>query len=937
MRSALVQKYIQIRGARQNNLKDIDIDIPLNTFTVICGPSGSGKSSLVFDTLFAEGQRRFTETLSNYIRQFIKEAGKPLIESIKNTPPPILLAQRNNVRSSRSIAGTQSETLDHLRIFFAKTGSVHCPAHHVPLERLSSRKGAEKILKNFNKGFLLFPIEKLKKKSVSVLKRKLMKDGFTRIAVPVRGSSKKIKIQTLDSAASLPSSFYVVVDRLVFSNVQRAGSSLSQCYKSSLQYNPHLKNSTAALLDSKENIHFFTEKPSCPVCRYQFPLYITPSLFNFNSTLGACSSCKGFGSILSIDEDKAAPRPNMTLAQGALHIFSTPSTAFERRKLYAFCKEKKIDLHTPWSQLKKKEKLLIWKGDKTFIGVEGFFKMLENQRYKMHIRILLSRYKTPVKCQDCLGSRFRKELQHIFFQNKTFSQYLQMTFSQLEDELNSIQLPPMQFLLIDEALKALKRKVRCINQIGLGYLRLNRPTRTLSGGELQRLNLANQLSIGLSQVLYILDEPTIGLHSYDCKKLIQILKDLQKNGNTIVAVEHDPEMIKQAPYIIEMGPESGEKGGEIIYKGSSSSFLKNRNSLTSKALKNCNKTIPNTRPVDINNFKYFLKLYGCKTHNLKNIDIKIPLNRLTVCSGVSGSGKSSLIVHTLYLALKKSLEGNKHFLKNVKFDSIEGVNYIKKVSLIDQSPAEQTLRSCPATYMGVYTSIRNIMAEMRSSRFKGLPPRSFSLNVDGGRCPGCKGLGFQEIEMVFMDPVRLVCDSCKGLRFQADILEVQFQRKNIYQILQMTVEEAMVFFKAYPPIFRPLSILKKVGLEYIKLGQSLSAFSGGESQRMKLARELMDPAVQGTFYILDEPSTGLHIKEVNLLLSVLNYLVDKGATVLLIEHNLQMISQCDYIIDLGPKAGDEGGFIVGQGSLQQFLLKNKGVTAQCLQSYLNVQ
>ncbi len=929
------KKNIQIRGAQQNNLKKIDVDIPLKTFTVICGPSGSGKSSLAFETLFAEGQRRYTETLSNYVRQFIKEANKPQIEAIYNVPPPILLGQRNNIRSSRSIVGTHSEVLDHLRLIFSKTSQIQCPKHKVPLQGYSPSKGAQKINQTFEKGMLLFPIEKLKKTQATSLKAQLLKDGFTRISF---FKKKKMEILFLDSLTPLPSSFYVVVDRLTFSDVKRVSDSLSQCYRASIQYNLHLKSGVAILLDSKGNIHFLNEKPSCPVCKYQFPLPLTPSLFNFNSTLGACPECKGFGNILSIDENKIIPHPNLSLSQGAIQIFSTPSTAFERRKLHAFCKDKKIDLHIPWSQLKKREKLLLWKGNKDFIGINGFFKFLEEKRYKMHIRILLARYKTPIECQKCSSNRTRKELLDILFQNKNIAEWTQLTFSQIEKELNVIKLSPEQSLLIDEALKALKRKIQFINQIGLGYLRLNRPTRTLSGGELQRLNLASQLGIGLSQILYILDEPTIGLHSQDCKKLIEMLQGLQKNGNTILTIEHDPEIIQQAQHIIEMGPGSGEKGGEIIHKGSISSFLKNKNSPTSLALTHPKKNIIKQRPVNVNNFKYFLKLQGCHIHNLKNIDIQIPLNRMVVCSGVSGSGKSSLIVYTLCSALKQVLGDKKKsalYNKPLPLKSMEGTNRIKRVSLIDQSPAEQTLRSLVATYIDIYTSIRNIMALAPLSKKKGLLPRAFSLNVDGGRCPDCRGLGYQEIEMVFMDPVRLICESCKGLRFQKSLLEVQFRNKNIHQILQMTVDQSMNFFKAYPPIFRPLSILKKVGLEYLKLGQSLSTLSGGESQRMKLARELSNSNIKGTFYILDEPSTGLHIREIDLLLKVLDHLVEKGASVILVEHNLQVISNCDYIIDLGPKAGEEGGYLVGQGPLNDFLIKNKGATAQCLRSYIN--
>ena len=928
MKLASHQKFIHIKEAEQNNLKKIDVRIPLKHFTVICGPSGSGKSSLAFETLFAEGQRRYTETLSNYVRQFIKEASKPHLKEIKNIPPPVLLEQRNNLRSSRSIVGGHSEVLDHLRLIFSKVGQVYCPQHQIPLKGFSPSEGARELNSTLDKGTLLFPIEKIKKKQKALIQKQLLKDGFIRIGIL---KQRKFKILPLEASTTLPLSCYVVVDRLAFNNIQRVSDSLSQCYRSSLQYNSHFSSGVALVLDAQNNIHYLNEKPSCPNCQYQFPFPLTPSLFNFNSTLGACSSCKGFGSILSIDEKKVIPRPELTLVQGAIHLLNSPSTSFERRTLLSFCKEKKIDIHTPWEKLPQKHKKLIWKGGRRFIGIQGFCDFLEERKYKMHVRILLSRYKTAFPCKECVSQRTRKEVQHIQFQNKNIWEWTQMSFLELEKNLNSIQLSSKKMELIQEALKSLKRKVSCINQMGLDYLRLDRLTQTLSGGEFQRLNLANQLGLGLSQILYILDEPTIGLHSQDGTRLISMLKNLQKNGNTVLTIEHDPQVIKEAGHIIEMGPGSGEKGGYIIYSGSPSNFFKNKKSPTALAFKKPKTNILKGRIIDSKNYKYFLKLKGCHIHNLKNIDIQIPLNRMVVCSGVSGSGKSSLIVDTLYPALENVLKNRK---EKLPFKSLEGFDPIKKVSLIDQSPVEKNRRSLVATYMGIYTNIREIMAQTSQSRNQNITAQHFSLNLNAGRCPDCSGLGYQEIEMVFMDPVRLTCDTCKGLQFQPHVLKVKYLDRNIYQILQLTVEQAMDFFKAYPPIFKSLSILKKVGLEYLKIGQNLSTLSGGESQRLKVARELTGTSIKGTFYILDEPSTGLHMQEIELLLKVLDYLVEKGATVVLVEHNLQMIANCDYIIDLGPQAGEKGGFIVGQGTLKKFIQTNKGATAQCLQAFL---
>ena len=925
------KKFIEIRGAEQNNLKKIDVDIPLHTFTVICGPSGSGKSSLAFETLFAEGQRRYTETLSNYARQYIKEAVKPLVESVSNVPPPILLSQRNNVRSSRSTVGSHSEILDHLRIIFAKAGVVQCPKHKVPLKKYSSSQGALEIKKKFDRGYLLFPVEKTSKKNREFFKRQMITEGYNRIATIKKN---KINVQHISDIKQLPSSlFYGVTDRLSFSDIPRVSDSLSQCYKASLQYNPHFQAGKALLFDLKKGCFFLNEKPACPVCLFEFPLFLTPSLFNFNSPLGACTDCKGFGNTLTVDIHKVVPDTCLTIAQGCIHVFSTPAVAFERRKLNAFCRDKNIDTHTPWNKLSEKQKEALWKGDKSFFGIKGFFDFLETQKYKMHIRIFLSRYKTAVLCSKCKGGRLRKETKWILFQGKSMENWFQMTLSEFQKKLESLKLSANEKILIKEPLKALIRKVKFINDIGLGYLRLNRPIRTLSGGELQRLNLSGQLSIGFSQILYILDEPTIGLHAYDCHKLMLMIKQLSALDNTVVVIEHDPEVIQTAEHIIEMGPDSGFRGGEVIYNGSKNSFFKNEKSLTVQALSS--RQMGSCREINLQNFKYFLKLKGCHLHNLKNINVQIPLGRLTVCTGVSGSGKSSLITETLYnsvrgLLNKKAFSSKDHFVNQV-----EGFEKIRRVILVDQSPAEQHSRSLICTYMGFYTFIRELMASAGSNHPKSFKSRDFSLNVDGGRCPECKGLGYQEIEMVFMDPVRLTCDECKGLRFQSSVLDIQFRNKNIHQILQMTVHQAMEFFTAYPSIFSRLSILHKVGLGYLTLGQSLSALSGGESQRLKLARELSDSKIDGTLYIFDEPSTGLHFKEVDLLIKVLNQLVDQRATVVLVEHNLQLISHCDYVIDLGPSAGEKGGFLVEQNPLPQFIKSKKGVTARCLREFLN--
>lgn len=507
--------FIEIKGARQNNLKGIDVKIPLYTFNVVCGPSGSGKSSLAFETLYAEGQRRYTETLSNYARQYVKEATKPLLDDIKNIPPPLLLGQKNPVRSSRSTVGTHSEVLDLLRIIFSKLGVIHCPQHKILLQKYSPDQGAKHIMKNFEKGFLLCPVEKIQKKDQTATLNKIRREGFSRIA---QLKKNKLQIQPLDTVKKLPSSFFIVIDRLVFSDRKRISDSLAQCFATSIRHNPLFQSGLAVVCDFNNNIQYLSEEKMCSICRYQFPLPITPSLFSFNSTLGACNECRGFGNILCLDEDKIIPNPYLTIEQGAIHIYSMPSTRNERRQMKNFCKRKKININKPWYKLSDKHKKAIFEGDSSFRGIEGMFQLLENKRYKMHVRMFLARYKTQKLCPVCKEGRLRKETLQVLFQEKSIADWTCMTFEELDHQLNHLQLSSTESLLIKEVLTALRKKVHLINKIGLGYLQLNRPIKTLSGGEFQRLNLVHQISGGLSQVLYILDEPTVGLHSRDSER-----------------------------------------------------------------------------------------------------------------------------------------------------------------------------------------------------------------------------------------------------------------------------------------------------------------------------------------------------------------------------------------------------------------------------------
>jgi excinuclease ABC subunit A len=592
-------------------------------------------------------------------------------------------------------------------------------------------------------------------------------------------------------------------------------------------------------------------------------------------------------------------------------------------------------MDTAWKDLSEKQRQLIWKGTEEFYGVRGLFEYLETKKYKMHVRVFISRFKSPFTCPTCKGSRLKPEALQVLIRGHSVGQLGAMTIEELYAFVQGIQLSEYEQTICAEPFRQIRERLRFLNDVGVGYLTVDRPTKTLSGGEFQRLQLANQLGMGLSRTLYVLDEPTVGLHPRDTDRLIGILKSLRGLGNTLVVVEHDPDVIRNASHVIEMGPGSGHLGGEVIFRGESTDFLEAPKSLTAGYLRASEKWVPLTepRPVDIDEYKHLLTFKNCHGHNLKNIDVSIPLNRLVTVTGVSGSGKSTLVTRTVYPAVARHL--GVEFLPGMPFKSVKGLDQIKGVVLIDQSAIGKTARSNPLTYLKVFDSIRTIMASSSEAKARGYNAGTFSLNVDGGRCPVCKGLGYEMVDMLFMDDIEIKCDACDGRRYRPEILEIQYKGKNMDDILKMTVAEAMDFFVAYPNVRRPLSVLKEVGLDYLKLGQSANTLSGGESQRMKLARELTGAHQQRTLYILDEPTTGLHFREVHLLMKVLNRLVDAGSTVLLVEHNLEVIKYSDYVIDLGPEAGEKGGQILAQGTPQQLMKKAaKSHTGKYLKAYV---
>ena len=930
-----MSKHIELYGLKQNNLKNIDVKIELGSFTVICGPSGSGKSSLAFESLYAEGQRRFVESLSNYARQFLQTAPKPLVDRIENIPPALAIEQKNHIRNSRSNVGTSTEVADYLRLLFAKIGEPRCPTHKNKIQSDSISDIGERVFKDFNNKriYILCPIDAdLRIKNSKALLANLLQESFTRIFVPSFESENSLKgeIIDLDLKTKLPEQkFYLLIDRLAVQDSveNRLKDSIRQTYDASLRFNSY-SGGRCYILDTESNLLKFNEDIACSICGFNLPT-ISPALFSFSSPIGACKTCNGFGDLLIIDENKVVPNPSLSIEEGCLEIFNMPSMKNDKKKLIKYCEKAKLPTDKAWSALSRAQKDLVWKEQKDFYGVEGFFQWLETQKYKMHFRVLLSRYKSPSRCPSCHGGRLRDESLQVFIDNKNIAELCAYNIQDLSQFFTDLKLNKKQSEIAKEVLSQIRSRLKFLLDVGVGYLNINRASKTLSGGEFQRLMLAKQLGMGLSQTLYVLDEPTIGLHPRDNLRLIQILKELNELGNTLVVVEHDHDVIKSAQHIIEMGPGSGYLGGQIVFQGTSKSFLNSKDSNTAAYLRTQDQIHIHPKPRAIDKNTNFLELIGCSGHNLKNVDLKIPLNRFVVISGVSGSGKSSLIGGTLYPVLARHF--NIDFLPNLAFEKIKGEKHLSDILYIDQKSIGRSSRSNPISYLGAFDEVRKLMSNTAEASRRAYGPGFFSLNVDGGRCPTCKGEGFEVVDMQFMDDVKLLCDTCHGTRFKKETLEIQLQGKNINEILNLTVLEALDFFSPYPKIRRALQSMKDVGLDYIQLGQSSISLSGGECQRLKIAKELLASKQQKSLYILDEPSTGLHFREIELLLQVINKLIDNGGSVILIEHNLEIISKADYIVDMGPEGGDAGGQIVYQGPLAGLLNVKNSHTAGFLQ------
>lgn len=914
--------YLIIEGARQNNLKNISLSIPHNRITVITGVSGSGKSSLAFDTIFAEGQWRYIESLSSYARMFLKKLDRPDVDAIHNIRPAIAIEQKNPVRTSRSTVGTATEVYDYLRLLFAKIGKTCCPRCDVEINSLEPSQVVDTLLREYSgeRALVMFPVT-VDKPSEELI-RNLLQKGFLRIKV----GGEVIEIAPEARLRIKARETQVVLDRLMIRDQDRArlADSIEMAFKEG--------GGSISVEVIGKGTHQFNLGVRCPRCGDPFEPP-QPLLFSFNHPLGACPACKGFGNILKYDEDLIIPNKNLSLLQGAIEPWTKPACRWWYKQLLSVAEDYGIDVNKPYYELPRKAKKLLFKGTTDFEGIDDFFEYMEGKRYKLHIRVFLSRYRSPFHCTECGGSRLKEKALMVKVGGLNIHQLCEMTIVEASVWFERLFLTEFEKNVAVEVLHQIRMRLGFLMQVGLGYLTLNRLTRTLSGGEAQRINLANQLGSRLAGTIYVLDEPSIGLHARDTGRLINILRELAKAGNTLIVVEHDRAIIESADYIVELGPWGGEKGGDLVFTGGKDEFIKGTDTLTSRYLSGgASIPMPNKRRKGNNRY---LILTGAVENNLKGIELKIPLQTLTCITGVSGSGKSTLIHDTLYHALARVFRIE--FQRTGRFDRLYGVEYLRGVRLIDQEPIGRSPRSNPVTYLKIFDEIRKLYAELPEARAKGYTAGSFSFNVPGGKCEACQGSGHQKLEMYFFEDIYATCEECEGKRYKPEILKITYKGRNISQVLNMTIAEAIEFFDGYPSLQRKLWIPSKVGLGYLRLGQPATTLSGGEAQRLKICAELTGKPVKDYLYVFDEPTRGLHFDDIKKLLRVLHELVGAGNTVVVIEHHLDVIKAADYIIDLGPEGGDKGGEIVAQGTPEEVAEIEGSYTGRYLREYLRAK
>jgi len=902
-------KAIRLYKVRQNNLKEFDLEIPLGSLTVITGVSGAGKSSLAFDTLYAEGQRRYVETFSPYARQFMERMDRPRVERIEGIPPAIAIEQGDPVKTSRSTVGTMTEITDYVKLLFPRLAQLYCRRCGRPVRKENPERALEELskLREGTPLVVTFPLPLGER--VEERRRELLQRGFYRVWM-----GGLIAVEGAPAAEE----WDVVVDRFLLrkGDRKRILDSLEMASREG-------RGRFDLQLPGGETLRF-SEGLDCPYCgiRYREP---TPNLFSFNSPVGACETCRGFGRVMDIDLDLVIPDQQKSLQEGAIRPW-TGVAREEFEDLMAFCRRRGIPTDVPFKDLTEEQKRLIIEGDRTFYGVKGFFRWLESKRYKLHVRVFLSRYRSYVTCLACRGTRFKEEALLWRLKGKNIAEIYALNVEEAHrffEELSQGKLDEASRVLVEEV----KRRLEYLLQVGLGYLTLDRQSRTLSGGEVERVSLTKALGSSLVNTLYVLDEPTVGLHPRDSARLLEVLRSLRDQGNTVVVVEHDPEIIRGADHLVDLGPGAGERGGEVIYSGPPEGILEEGRSLTGRYLRGeLRISVPRRRRP-----KGEIVLRGAAEHNLKGIDVRIPLGVMVAVTGVSGSGKSTLVVDVLYRGLRR-MKG--HYEERPgRFDRIEGVEGIADVVLVDQRPPGRTPRATPVTYLKAYDPIRKLFASQPLAIGRGYTPSTFSFNTRGGRCEECRGEGFEKVQMQFLSDVYLLCPRCKGSRFKEEVLEVTYRGKDISQVLSMTAEEAVAFFPQ-PEIRRGLEPLLKVGLGYLRLGQPMTTLSGGEAQRLKLAGHLSIKASGPLLFILDEPTIGLHPYDVKKLIEAFQGLIERGHTVLVVEHNPEVIKVADYVIDLGPEGGEEGGWIVAQGTPEEVAQAEGSHTGRFLRPYL---